>query len=342
MGIHLVMRLKVKIAMWPVLVLSAFFLVLTLYIAIKEPVTDCGCFGDALKMTNWQTFYKNLVLMPMVAWLFVQRKKITSPLACWKQWALSGIYAAMIVGVSWYGILNEPLIDFRPYKVGTHIPTAMSVPEGAEQPEYDTRFVMEKDGVRKEFGVSDYPYTDSTWVFIDSRTVLLKQGYQPPIQHFSLHGLGGEDMTQKILNDTRPVFLLVVPKVERVTAPEAMKVMSALHIMSIEKDFGFYCATSSLQPQIQEFDMKLRVGLDYLSADETELKTITRSPMGLLLLQKGTIVGKWNAQRIANERDFEEPLAGAVGNLHRNREVTGVVLFGMLLVVITLLFFRKQ
>ncbi|MFT3738296.1 MAG: DoxX family protein [Breznakibacter sp.] len=341
LGIHLVMRLKVNVVMWAVLVLSSFFLVLTLYIALFEPVTDCGCFGDAIKMTNWQTFYKNLVLMPMVVYLFVQRKKIISPLACWKQWVLSGIYAAMVVGVSWYSILYEPLIDFRPYKVGTNIPRAMSVPQGAVQPEYDTRFILEKDGIRKEFGVSDYPYTDSTWVFIDSRTVLLKEGYQPPIQHFTLNNLAGEDLTQTILNDARPVFLLVVPKVEKIADPDAMKVMSALHILSIEKGFGFYCATSSLQPQIQEFDMKLKVGLDYLTADETVLKTISRSKMGLLLLQQGTIAGKWNAASIANAHVFDVPLAGAVELLHHTRTSLGVGLFVALLVIVPLLFFKK-
>jgi hypothetical protein len=162
-GIHLVLQLRVRQLAWPTLVLAAFFTILTLYIAIANPVSDCGCFGDALKLTNWETFIKNLILLPLAIFIFWQRKNVVQPMASWRQWVLSTLFAIVILGVSWIGIEQVPMLDFRPYKVGTHLPTEMTVPADAEQPEYDTRFILEKDGVRKEFGLQDYPYTDTTW-----------------------------------------------------------------------------------------------------------------------------------------------------------------------------------
>jgi hypothetical protein len=339
-GVHLLFALRVKVLAWPALVMMLFFTLLTLYIAIFNPVSDCGCFGEAVTLTNWQTFYKNLVFLPLVLIIFWQRKKVICEVAPWRQWTMSVLFTALVLTVAYIGINSEPILDFRPFKVGTHIPTAMSIPEGAEQPEYDTRFVLEKDGVRQEFGVNDYPYTDTTWVFIESKTAMLKEGYQPPIKHFSLHSLAGIDMTAELLNADTPVFLLIAPRIEEMDQSN-LKLLTDLHILSVEKGFAFYCVTSSLQQQIQEFDMKLQVGFDYLIGDETELKTISRHNPGLVLLYKGTVAGKWHAAELQTTSVFNEPLSAAFGHLHHKNGVLAVVLSLMCLLSIVFLFYRK-
>jgi triosephosphate isomerase len=310
-GIHLVMRIHVKVMSWLALIFMSFFTILTLYIAIANPVTDCGCFGDALKLTNWQTFFKNMVLLPMAIVVFINRSTLGSSLGLFRQWILTSLYTAFILIVSLFGIQHLPLFNFRPYKVGVNIAEAMTIPPGAPQPIYETRFICEKNGIKQEFDEHNYPYNDSTWVFVEQKSTLLQEGYKPPIHNFSLRNMEGGDVTDQVLNDEQPVFLFISSNLEKMDRSN-LKTLTDIHILALEKGFKFYCLTSSLPEQIKKFDIGLRVGLDYLTMDETEIKTMIRANPGLILLSKGTIIETWHGNDIENARDFENPISGAL------------------------------
>jgi uncharacterized membrane protein YphA (DoxX/SURF4 family) len=341
-GAHLVMAIRVKLTSWLALLFMSFFTLLTLYLAIANPVTDCGCFGDAVKLTNWETFFKNLILLPMAVFVFWYRNDIKSQLGKYRQLFLSVVYAVAILCVSWFGYNHFPLFDFRPYKIGVNIQSAMSIPPGAQQPVYKTRFILEKNGERKEFDEFNYPYNDSTWVFIDQKSTLVEEGYQPPVHNFSLRTLTGEDVTDQILNSDVPVFLMIAPHLSQ-TNVDNIKVLSDLHVLALEKGFKFYCLTSSLSEEIRDFDMHLNVGLDYLLVDETELKTITRANPGLILLDRGTILGKWNANDIEDSRVFEEPISATVSMMRdRNDKVMAFACIFLIIAGTSIVFINRK
>ena len=130
-------------------VMMIFFTLLTFVLAIFNPVSDCGCFGDAIKLTNWQTFFKNLLTLPFAWIIFRNKDRYDDELAGWRVFSLSLVSVIFAVGISVYSYRNLPMLDFRPFKTGTNIPEAMKIPEGALQPEYKSVFILEKDGVKK-------------------------------------------------------------------------------------------------------------------------------------------------------------------------------------------------
>ena len=191
-----------------------FFTPLTLYIAIANPVSDCGCFGDAFKITNWQTFGKNVFFLAVAIVVFVWRKVEAHDTKRWRQLVMTvtGITVASLITIK--GITDEPIIDFRPYAVGTDINASMSIPEGAPQTEYKTTFILEKDGQLKEFDENTYPYDDPTWVYKDTRSEIIKEGYVPPITDFTFTTEDGDLMTDSLLHSSQPIILALSVKLE--------------------------------------------------------------------------------------------------------------------------------
>lgn len=183
-GIQLLLMVRFK----PNAVMAFVFMLimtpLTLYIALYNPVTDCGCFGDALTISNWQTFYKNIVLLVVTLILVVSRDKFKSFFLPPVEYAVAGMFLMLTAGFMSYTMMHLPLIDFRPYKVGVNIPEAMQIPEGAPVDEYTYSFVYSKEGVQQTFGIDALP--DSTWTFVEQASKLVKQGYVPPITNFTI------------------------------------------------------------------------------------------------------------------------------------------------------------
>ena len=175
------------------LLFMAAMTAVTLWIWIDDPVKDCGCFGDAVSLTNGETLSKNIILtilaLAAARWP-LSAGRLMSRAA---QWTVVQAVPVACVMLSLWCLYDLPLIDFRPYHVGADIKAGMEIPDNAEQPVIETTFVMEKDGVRKEFSLDNYP--DSTWTFVDSRSVTVKEGYVPPIQDFAVIDNAGEDIT---------------------------------------------------------------------------------------------------------------------------------------------------
>ena len=279
---------------------------LTLWLALANPVSDCGCFGDALVLTNWQTFWKNVVLLALALTVWRYPLQMVRFVSQSNQWIVINYTAIFILVVSGWSLYDLPYFDFRPYHIGANIRQGMEIPDNAEQPQFETTFILEKDGQRKEFTTDNYP--DSTWTFIDSKTVQLSEGYVPPIHDFSMTRMSdGEDITDSLLNVPGYVFLLVSPQL-RFADDSQLDLINQIYEYAEDNSYPFYGLTASGDKDIERW--RERTGAEYLfcQTDETTLKTVIRSNPGLLLLKDGTVIRKWSHNRLPDEYVLTAPL----------------------------------
>jgi uncharacterized membrane protein YphA (DoxX/SURF4 family) len=187
LGIMLLFNFLPKLTSWGVLIFMIIFTPITFWLAVWNPVHDCGCFGDALILSNWATFWKNVVLLVFSILVFWQRKNYKSDFNLFTQWAFTAFFVFIVFAISFYCLRHLPIVDFRPYKIGKNISEGMVIPEEEKDnvDEYESMFIYEKDGEQKEFTLENLP--DSTWVFVDAKHKLVKEGYQPPIHDFSIN-----------------------------------------------------------------------------------------------------------------------------------------------------------
>ncbi|HNW56361.1 MAG TPA: DoxX family protein [Bacteroidales bacterium] len=284
-----------------VLILMVIFTPLTLIIALTNPVSDCGCFGDAIHLTNWQTFGKNIILIAMTITLYAGRKKVINIYSTFTEWIITTGVIILFILFSFYNLRYLPVIDFLPYKTGVKIADKMIVPEGMPVDQYETSFIYEKDGVKKEFSLNDYPANDTSWKFIDQKSVLIKKGYQPPVHDFLISTLDGNDLTQKILEDPGYSLLMVSKKLSE-TADKDLSAGFNIGRSCIDKGINFYVLTSSGTDEIKKYSN----GLLFCSMDETTLKTMVRANPGYILLRNGVIEGKWSWANIPDKEWFGE------------------------------------
>ena len=280
--------------------------VLTLWIFVADPVKDCGCFGDALKLTNGETLLKNIVLIAcaaLVAWRPVDMARFISRS---NQWIVRYYTVAYIVITSVYCLYTLPIFDFRPYHVGMNIKQGMEIPEGAEQPEFESTFLLRKNGETREFTLDNYP--DSTWEYVDTRTVQTKKGYEPPIHDFALTTCDtGEDITEQVLTKKGYTFLLVSPRLA-VADDSNFGDIDQIYEYAEENGADFYCVTASANDEIERWRDLTGAEYQFCNADETTLKTMIRSNPGLMLLKDGTIIGKWSHNTLPQTDDLTAPL----------------------------------
>ena len=288
------------------LALMSVMTALTVWIYIADPVKDCGCFGDALTLTNGETLLKNIVLIAcaaLVAWRPVDMARFISRT---NQWIVKYYTIAYIVVTSVYCLYTLPIFDFRPYRVGTNIKQGMEIPEGAEQPEFESTFILRKNGVTREFTLDNYP--DSTWEYVDTKTVQTKKGYEPPIHDFAITTNDtGEDITEQVLTKKGYTFLLVSPRLA-VADDSNFGDIDQIYEYAEENGVDFFCLTASTNDDIERWRDLTGAEYRFCNADETTLKTMIRSNPGLILLKDGTIIGKWSHNALPQTDDLTAPL----------------------------------
>ena len=291
-GMMLLFAIQRRVVSRLALLLMTAMTILTLWIYISDPVSDCGCFGDAITLTNGQTLAKNIVLTAAAIIMAIWPLEMARLIRKNTQWIVINYTVVFILAVSGYSLYYLPQFDFRPYHVGADIKKGMEIPEGAEQPEFVTTFILEKDGQRKEFSLEEYP--DSTWTFIDSRTVQTKKGYVPPIHDFSITTVDeGEDITEEIVADKGYSLLLVSPHLEQADDIHFDEI-NRLYDYTKQHGYRFLCLTASTEEAIGRWKDRTGAEYQFANTDETTLKTIIRSNPGLVLLHNGSIKGKWS------------------------------------------------
>jgi uncharacterized membrane protein YphA (DoxX/SURF4 family) len=306
LGVSLITGYRIKKSVILLILFMLFMTPLSLWISISNPVSNCGCFGDAVKLTNWQTFYKNVLMSGLTVFLFIYRNKLT-PLFSKHTQGLVSLYTLLfIVGVSWISYEYLPILDFRPYKIGNNITEMMSIPEGEQTEQYENLFIYAKEGVEKEFTLENYPEGDSSWTFVRREDKLISKGYVPPVNDFSIEW-NGTDITQEVLQDSSYTFLLVSPRLENASDEEIDRI-NEIYDYCVKFGYGFYCLTASAQTEIDEWSADTGAEYPFATTDEIPLKTMTRSNPGLVLLKKGTVVRKWPHSLLPATEMSDKPL----------------------------------
>jgi hypothetical protein len=298
-GISLFFGIRRTLASFWALLLMIGMTPLTLYLARFNPVSDCGCFGDAWVLTNWQTFAKNVVLLLTAIGVFRYRKLMVRFISVKMEWLVSLYTLFFVFALSFYCLAHLPVLDFRPYKVGQNILEGMRIPEGAKPSVFETVFILEKNGEKKEFTLEHYP--DSTWTFVDTRTVLKEKGYEPVIHDFSMTDLeSGEDITEQVLTDKGYTFLLVAHRMEEADDSN-IDLINEIYDYSVEHGYRFYCLTFSSEEQIELWMDKTGAEYPFCQMDDITLKTMIRSNPGLMLIKDGTVLNKWSDEDLPDE-----------------------------------------
>ena len=295
LGIFLLFAIHRRTTSKLTVVFMAVMTLITLWLWLANPITDCGCFGDAIHLTNGETLLKNVVLLacalviarwPLLMMRFISRTN---------QWIVVNFTIIFILISSIWSLWTLPQFDFRPYHVGANIKEGMEFPEDAERPEFETTFIMEKNGERREFSLSDYP--DSTWTFVEQKSIMVKQGYVPPIHDFSIQTAEGDDITDDVLSREDYTFLLVSPQL-RFASDTNFGDIDQIYEYAQEHGYPFICLTASPQESIDRWRDITGAEYEFCVTDETTLKTVIRSNPGLLLLRDGTVIRKWSHNRL--------------------------------------------
>ena len=307
-GVALLFNVFLRFFSWLALLFMLFFTGLTLWIAITNPVTDCGCFGDALVISNWETFYKNVVLIILSIIVFVYRKKMKHLVNKKIPYSLSAATIVVYIGVVIYSYNHLPIIDFRPYKVGVNIPEAMSYPDDAPKDVYENIFYYRNlnTGEVQRFTEENYPWQDTlNWEFDNMESNLVQEGYKPPIHDLTITTPDGEDIKDFFLYDENYVFMLVSHNLEK-TCTKNQNKLNELANWALNNEMEFICLTSSLPEQSAEFAEEHNAPYEFFNTDEITLKTMIRSNPGLMILKDGTIVAKYHYNDIPTPEEFQE------------------------------------
>ncbi len=280
---------------------------LTLWLAVANPISDCGCFGDAVVLTNWETFFKNVVLLAAVLvvhrgqrWLF---KLVTYKV----DWLIALYGIVFIIFFSLYCLRELPVFDFSPFAIGADIRKGMEVPEGEKLSVLETVYVCEKDGQQEEFTVDNYP-SDSTWHFVEAKTIEKEPGYEPPIRDFSITlQEDGTEVSEEVLADGNYTFLLVAPYLQ-MADDSGMDLQNEVYDYCVEHGYRFLCVTASSGQAV--IDWQENTGAEYPFAwmEDATLKSMVRSHPGLVLLQRGVVLNKWSVNNFPDEFQLSAPL----------------------------------
>lgn len=272
------------------LVLAFMFVMtpLTLYLALFNPIAECGCFGDAFIISNWNTFFKNVILLAAALFLFKNLHRTQILFSRNGRWIPGFLAVFGIFLFTFSNLIHLPMIDFRPFKVGKSLKELTQIPLGAPEDVYSYTFVYEKNGKRQEFDMENLP--DDSWTYISREEKLVKQGYMPPVSDFFLlHG--GDDVTSEIVNSEGVILLLLAPNWQD-AKDDKMDNISEMYDYARAHDWGFYGVSASSSDEIASW--RYNTGADYpmLFLDAVTVKTVTRGNPALLILKDGIIRGK--------------------------------------------------
>ncbi len=288
-GVKLLLMVRFRTASFFALIFMLIMTPLTLYIAFTNPVEDCGCFGDALILSNWQTFFKNTVLLVFSILLFVVRKKFKPFFLPSVEFSVVLVFLLFSAGFMTYNLLHLPMLDFRPFKVGVNIPEAMQYPDDAPVDEYHYRFTYSKDGATQEFELDALP--DSTWTFVEQHSTLESKGYEPPINEFVILDASNQDIGHEILDFPGKTYLLVMYDVTK-TSSQGIQKMNEFFAARYTQNLRFYGVTASSSSEVEEFKNKHWLTFPVFSADPIFLKTLIRANPGIVVIDNGTITDK--------------------------------------------------
>lgn len=290
LGVALLINYRMKETTWILLLLIVFFTFLTGYSAILNKVTDCGCFGDAIKLTPWESFYKDLVLIVFIMHLFWYRKSYEPVLSNRNGHMVILVTTALCFFLGIYAIRHLPFIDFRAYKIGNTIPEQMKLPPDAKRDSVVMTFLYETAGKRVELTMDQLGQADSTYTFIDRVDKVIREGDRPKIIDYRVESVDGEDMTQYTFEGAK--LLIVMYSVKHASTKNADKISSLIN--ALDGKVEVMMLTSSSSAEVEAWRHEHQWAAPYFFVDATVLKTIVRANPGLTLWVNGTVKGMWH------------------------------------------------
>ena len=307
-GTALLFNLWVARMAWGSLLFMAFFTPLTLVLALTNPVSDCGCFGDAMILTNWQTFWKNIILFLLAIMIFVYRKEYKSSLSLMGQFSFLTLAGAGMLCLSIYCYRHLPVLDFRPYAVGKNITEGMRLPEGAKPDQYEVtlKYKNKQTGEIRSFTEENYPWQDTlNWEYESSSERLVKKGYITPIHDLVIEHPTLGNITEEILEDDNHTILAVAYNLNQ-SDTQYQPAINRLAEYARKKGIRFYGLTSSTERDIEAYKKRNHVPYEFCTADEIQLKTMIRSNPGVIILREGTILDKWAGKDVPDVKELQD------------------------------------
>ena len=338
LGLYVLFGWKRKPVWWVSLAVMLFFTGLTLWLALTDAVSDCGCFGDAVIMSNWATFWKNIVLLVLLAVIGSGRKWMWSPRTAKleSRQLVWGVFVGCIL--CWMGTCRQPFIDFRPYRPGVNIQQAMGMNAGTEWEEI-YNVIYEKDGRQVEYSLDSLPDEDDGWVFVDQavhRRPKNQDGAtsgtglaEPFIKDFFVINGAGEDITMDFLQDTLYKFVLLSPDLGKI-ADSDIPTIHAVFEYARREGYGFTCMTLREESALRQWTVRARPGYPFVYSDATIIETIGRANPTLLLIKSGTILWKKalpevNLKSLCNDK-LSEQSYGKIEIIDRKMRFFGLII----------------
>lgn len=305
-GLCLFFNIQTRFSSWLALLFMIAFTPLTLYLALKNPVHDCGCFGDAFKLSNWNTFYKNLIILAIAAFVFIFNKRFRSGLVSGAQFVQFLAFIVVVAGLEFYSFQFLPPLDFRPYKIGANIPQKRAKGDGETKVTYYT-LVNKETNEEKKIESKTYMKTeawkDTAWVIDKNKTyeeVLEKD--DDVITDFNVFAkvideetgvTNEENITDKILSEQGYTFLLVAYDLNKANK-KGLEKAEKLAKYCKEKGIKFYGLTATTDAKVNEIKSEFGLSFPFYMMDDIAIKTTVRANPGIMLLKEGTIYGKWH------------------------------------------------
>jgi uncharacterized membrane protein YphA (DoxX/SURF4 family) len=291
LGVMLLVGFKPKLTVWSLFFITLLFLFLTWYSAYYNKVTDCGCFGDAITLTPWETFYKNIILIALILVLIKGVYDIQPFISEFFVKIVTFISLLSFVFITFFVLKHLPIIDFRAYAVDKNIPEGMSVPEGATKPVFEDTWIYQVDGVDKKYTTEEKPWNIEGATFVDRKTKTIDEGYIPPIHDFTMEK-DGEDITELLMKKER-LMLIVAYDLSKAKEKGLIKIKE-LSESALQKGYSVYLFSASTKDDFLKIKAKYDFDFDLLFCDETTLKTIVRANPGIVILNKGVVKEKWS------------------------------------------------
>ena len=297
LGAALVFSLRLKFTAWILLLVSGFFTVLTFFDALNNTVPDCGCFGDALKLSNWATFYKNIVLMILAVIIFYRRKRTVPCFLPKIEVLFTGIVTVLFAVFTIYSYTMLPVIDFLPFKTGTHLISPIP-----PTPKIYLTYKNKKTGETKEYLSPNFPWKDKVWMeqweFVSQRVNKLSENDMIYIQ--DVHSL---DITREVLSNKNGELLIVSYDLEKANQKDLKKVI-AYGNQAVRQYLSTVMLTSSAIRNHNFIEAPAPMHFDFYNTDDVQLKMLVRANPGIVLVKDGVIMGKWSSHNLPAVNDL--------------------------------------
>lgn len=291
LGLALLFSVRMKVTSWVLLVVMLFFTGVTLIDALTNSVADCGCFGDALKLTNWQTFYKNLVLMSLTGIIFLWRRRSVPCFLPKNEVRVTAILITVFAAFSIYSYAMLPVIDFLPFKTGSRL-----VSEVAPTPKVFLKYKNKKTGETKEYLSPNFPWKDAVWM---AQWDFVSQRVETPLTDVPLYvqTVMGLDVTREILANPAGTLLIVSYDLNKASQKALAKTI-AFGNKVVEAKINTIMLTSSLGRVNNFVSVPVPMNFEFYNADDVQLKMLVRANPGLVLIKNGVILKKWSAYKL--------------------------------------------